>query len=104
MRQVVRVYRPILDAVLAKPKRALIPAGIALLLGAVGYLSVGKSFMPTMDEGDILVQLAKSPAISLQRSLELDLAVERAIKAKVPEVAHIVARVGRMNWGSTRWA
>ena len=94
MRHVGRVYRPVLNAVLAKPKRALIPAGIALLLGAVGYLSVGKSFMPTMDEGDILVQLAKSPAISLQRSLELDLAVERAIKAKVPEVAHIVARAG----------
>jgi cobalt-zinc-cadmium resistance protein CzcA len=47
-----------------------------------------------MDEGDILVQIAKSPAISLQRSAELDLAVERAIKAQVPEVEHVVARVG----------
>ena len=94
MRQVDRFYRPLLDAVLARPRRALLPALVALVLGVAAYLGVGKSFMPTMDEGDILVQIAKSPAISLQRSLELDLAVERAIKAKVPEVDHVVARVG----------
>ena len=94
MRQVERVYRPLLDAVLARPKRALLPALAALVLGVAAYLGVGKSFMPTMDEGDILVQIAKSPAISLQRSAELDLAVGRAIKAKVPEVEHVVARVG----------
>ena len=94
MRQVDRLYRPLLDAVLARPRRALLPALAALVLGVAAYLGVGKSFMPTMDEGDILVQIAKSPAISLQRSLELDLAVERAIKAKVPEVDHVVARVG----------
>jgi cobalt-zinc-cadmium resistance protein CzcA len=94
MRQVDKCYRPVLDAVLKAPKRALIPAGIALVLGVLGYFNVGKSFMPTMDEGDILVQLTKSPAISLQHSIELDLAVERAIKAHVPEVEHIVARAG----------
>jgi cobalt-zinc-cadmium resistance protein CzcA len=94
MRQVDRLYRPLLEAVLARPLRALVPAAVALVLGGVAYLGVGKSFMPTMDEGDILVQIAKSPAISLQRSAELDLAVERAIKAQVPEVEHVVARVG----------
>jgi cobalt-zinc-cadmium resistance protein CzcA len=47
-----------------------------------------------MDEGDILVQIAKSPAISLERSAALDLAVERTIKAQVPEVEHVVARLG----------
>ena len=94
MRQVDRLYRPLLDAVLARPRRALVPALVALVLGGVAYLGVGKSFMPTMDEGDILVQIAKSPAISLERSAALDLAVERAIKAQVPEVEHVVARLG----------
>lgn len=94
MRQVERLYRPLLDAVLAQPEKALIPAALALVLGVVAYLGVGKSFLPTMDEGDIAVQIAKAPAISLQRSIELDLAIEKAIRANVPEVAHIVARVG----------
>lgn len=94
MRQVERVYRPLLDAVLAAPKKALIPAAVMLVLGALAYVGIGKSFMPTMDEGDLVVQLAKAPAISLQRSVELDLAVEKAIKDKLPEVEHIVSRVG----------
>ncbi|MBV2233926.1 MAG: CusA/CzcA family heavy metal efflux RND transporter [Sterolibacterium sp.] len=94
MRQVERIYRPLLDAVLAQPRKALIPAVIALVLGVAAYFAVGKSFMPTMDEGDITIQLAKAPAISLQRSLEIDLALEKAIREKLPEVKHIVARVG----------
>ncbi|MDE2407549.1 MAG: efflux RND transporter permease subunit [Xanthomonadaceae bacterium] len=94
MRQVDRLYRPLLDGVLARPARALVVAAVALVLGGVAYLGVGKSFMPTMDEGDILVQITKSPAISLQRSAELDLAVERALKAQVPEVEHVIARLG----------
>ncbi len=94
MRKVDAVYRPLLDKALARPKAAFLAAGVALLVGAIAYLGVGKSFMPTMDEGDVLVQLMKSPSISLERSAEIDLAVERAIKAEVPEVDHVVARVG----------
>ena len=94
MRQVDRVYRPLLDKALAKPAYAFIAGALALLLGVVAYLGTGKSFMPTMDEGDVLIQLMKSPSISLERSAELDLAVERAIMANVPEVEHIVSRVG----------
>ncbi|MGB4858345.1 MAG: CusA/CzcA family heavy metal efflux RND transporter [Dokdonella sp.] len=94
MRQVDRAYRPLLDKALAKPAYAFIAGALTLLLGVVAYLGTGKSFMPTMDEGDVLIQLMKSPSISLKRSAELDLAVERAIMANVPEVEHIVSRVG----------
>jgi cobalt-zinc-cadmium resistance protein CzcA len=66
----------------------------ALVLGVVAYLGTGKAFMPTMDEGDILLQLQKPPSIGLHRSLEIDLAVQKAILAAVPEVRHSIARVG----------
>ena len=93
MRKIDGFYRPLLDKVLARPGMAFIGAGLALVLGVVGYLGVGKSFMPTMDEGDILVQLQKSPSISLERSVELDIAVGRALR-NLPEVDHVVSRVG----------
>ncbi len=93
-RKVDAVYRPLLDKALAKPTSVFVAAAIALLLGVVAYMGTGKSFMPTMDEGDVLIQLMKSPSISLERSVELDLAVEQAIMAEVPEVAHVVSRVG----------
>ncbi|MEZ5462001.1 efflux RND transporter permease subunit [Dokdonella sp.] len=94
MRKVDGFYRPLLEKVLAKPLYAYVAGVLALVLGAIGYLGTGKSFMPTMDEGDVLIQLVKSPSISLERSVELDLAVEKAIMAGIPEVRHIISRVG----------
>lgn len=93
MRKVDAIYRPLLDKVLAKPGISYAATALACALGIVAYLGVGKSFMPTMDEGDVLVQLQKSPSISLQQSLALDMAVETRLKS-LPEVEHIVARVG----------
>ena len=94
MRKVDGLYRPLLEKALAKPVYAYVAGVLALVLGVVGYLGTGKSFMPTMDEGDVLIQLMKSPSISLERSAELDLAVEKAIMANVPEVEHVISRVG----------
>jgi Cu/Ag efflux pump CusA len=58
------------------------------------YSFIGKTFMPTLDEGDILVQLQKLPSISLEASLEIDTRVQQAILENVPEVKSIVARAG----------
>jgi Cu/Ag efflux pump CusA len=54
----------------------------------------GKTFLPTMDEGAVLVQIAKLPSISLEHSIEGDLRVQKLLLAKVPEVTDIIARVG----------
>lgn len=94
MRWADRLYRPLLERALDHPRRAAALAGVALLLGVGAYLGTGKAFMPTMDEGDILLQLQKPPSIGLQRSLEVDIAVQKAIAAQVPEVRHSIARVG----------
>lgn len=74
---------------------AVVFVALALLGGAgVLYTQVGKAFMPSMDEGDLIVQLEKLPSINLQKSIELDQRVQRAIMEKVPEVTGIVARTG----------
>ncbi|WP_215409136.1 CusA/CzcA family heavy metal efflux RND transporter [Janthinobacterium sp. JC611] len=66
----------------------------ALLLAAGVFLHVGKSFMPTLDEGDIIMQIEKLPSVNLQESARLDLAIQRRILEQVPEVQRIVARLG----------
>ena len=67
---------------------------VSLVLAGVIYGWMGKTFMPTLDEGDVLVQLQKLPSISLEASLQLDTRVQQAILESVPEVKSIVARVG----------
>lgn len=64
-------------------------AGTALLFGVIG-----KSFMPTLDEGDIIMQLEKLPSIGLDNAVALDLRVQQALMARVPEVSSVVARSG----------
>lgn len=58
------------------------------------FQGLGKSFMPTLDEGDIIVQLEKSPSISLAASVDIDKQIEKALLANIPEIVQIVARTG----------
>jgi cobalt-zinc-cadmium resistance protein CzcA len=75
--------------------RLVIGASVAaLLLTAALFPLLGKSFMPTLDEGDIIMQIEKMPSVNLQDSARMDLAVQRRILEVVPEVRSIVARAG----------
>jgi heavy metal efflux system protein len=87
-------YVRLRERVWAHP-RWLYGASLAsLVVAAVLYSFIGKTFMPTLDEGDVLVQLEKLPSISLEASLEMDTRVQQAILQGVPEVKSIVARAG----------
>ena len=94
MRKLSGFYLPVLDWSL-RHTRTVVGVAVALLLvaGAL-YTQVGKAFMPTMDEGDLIVQLEKLPSINLDKSIELDQRVQRAIMEQVPEVTGIIARTG----------
>ncbi|MDZ7594162.1 MAG: CusA/CzcA family heavy metal efflux RND transporter [Thiobacillus sp.] len=94
LRKAQGLYTPMLDRALAKPKIVYLTAGV-LMLAAVGvYPLIGKTFMPTMDEGDVLVQLEKLPSISLEEAVAQDLRVQQALLKNVPEIRRIVARAG----------
>ncbi len=88
------LYVPLLDWCLDNTKKVFIAAGALLAITMVTFFQIGSTFMPTMDEGDIIVQLEKLPSISLQESVALDIQVQKNILAKVPEVTRIVSRVG----------
>ncbi|MEE4192045.1 MAG: efflux RND transporter permease subunit [Halieaceae bacterium] len=87
-------YRASLARVLDTPAVLVAVLGFLLLLSITLFVFTGKTFMPVMDEGDIIVQLEKSPSISLAASVALDQQVERALLDAVPEIRQIVARTG----------
>ncbi|MBN1239687.1 MAG: efflux RND transporter permease subunit, partial [Gammaproteobacteria bacterium] len=93
-RKLGELYEPLLKRSLAHGNRVIAVAAVALLATAAAYPFIGKTFMPTMDEGDLIVQVEKLPSITLAESVAMDLRVERAILEQVPEVRRIVARVG----------
>ena len=89
-----RLYEPTLLWCLDHVKIVLAVAALLLVVTGLVYTQIGKTFMPTMDEGDIIVQVEKLPSINLDTSIRLDKRIQKAILEHVPEVTRIVARVG----------
>ncbi len=94
VRQLDAGYRPLLQWCLGHQRVVIAVAFAGLVAAGLLFTQVGKTFMPTMDEGDIIVQLEKIPSISLAQSAEIDMQVQRALIDEVPEVERIVARAG----------
>ncbi len=93
MRWMTPRYRALLGGAFARKPIVYGLSGIGLLLAVLAYGVVGKTFMPTMDEGSVIVQLTKLPSINLDQSVAGDMAVQRALM-QVPEVKQVIARVG----------
>lgn len=94
MRQIAPRYAALLAGAFAHKRLVFGVAAVSLVLTGVAYSVTGKTFLPTMDEGSVIVQLTKAPSISLAHSLEDDTKVQQAILAKVPEVSDVIARTG----------
>ncbi|MFH1870775.1 MAG: CusA/CzcA family heavy metal efflux RND transporter [Pseudomonadota bacterium] len=93
-RKLLALYEPALAWGLRR-QRVVAAVAVAMLLVAGGvYTQVGKTFMPTMDEGDLIVGIEKLPSVSLEQSAALDLKIHQAIMQAIPEVTGIVARAG----------
>lgn len=87
-------YDRLLGWSLSHTRPLIIGALVSLVAAGGAYTLLGKTFMPTMDEGDLIMQLEKLPSITLEQSLVLDGRVQQAIMEQVPEVRAIVARTG----------
>lgn len=86
-------YAPWLDRSLARPKltSALAVAALAAALGL--FSTLGQEFLPTLDEQDVLLQVARIPGTSVDQSQAMQFAVEKAV-AKLPEVKLVFSRTG----------
>jgi cobalt-zinc-cadmium resistance protein CzcA len=94
MRVLNPLYARLLAACLKRPLPVYVAAGAGAALAIVAYLVVGKAFMPSMDEGSAIMQTTKLPSIGLNRSIETDALIQRALRERVPEIKQIIARTG----------
>ena len=94
-----RMYRPHLRWALAHPWVLLaVAAGFLAVAGAL-VPTLGTEFLPTMDEGSIVVQPFQIPSVSLEQSLKTVTLIEATIM-EVPEVRRVVSRTGRSDISS----
>ncbi|MFT3725453.1 MAG: CusA/CzcA family heavy metal efflux RND transporter [Hyphomonadaceae bacterium] len=88
-----RIYTPVLRWVVARPVAVAGGAVAALVAGALAFMTLGREFIPTLDEGDVLVQALRIPSTSLEQSQAMQFRVENTLKA-MPEVNDVFTRTG----------
>jgi len=93
-RKLSELYQPLLRRTLANPKPILVGAAGLLVLTVLLFPLVGKTFMPTMDEGDLIIQTESIPSINLRARTRQVLLMEEALMSAVPEVVRVVSRTG----------
>ncbi len=93
-RQLQKLYQPALLWCLGNSKKVFTAAGVLLIVTVLVFTRIGSTFMPTMDEGDIIIQLEKLPSITLEQSVALDGQVQKNLRKHFPEIDTIISRVG----------
>jgi cobalt-zinc-cadmium resistance protein CzcA len=88
------IYEKTLKYALKHQKLVFVLVGILWFAAVGAYTQVGKTFMPELDEGNVIIGIEKNPSISLEASRDIDLKIQQSILEKVPEVISIVARGG----------
>ena len=89
-----RHYLALLHTALASEKKT-VAAAVALLLGSFMLVPLlGKSFIPTMNEGSIVPQIIRAPNISMDESIEIEMQAMKIV-SQIPGVRLVVAGMGR---------
>jgi cobalt-zinc-cadmium resistance protein CzcA len=84
---------PVIRIAVTRPRTILAGATLMLAIGLMSFISLGREFMPTLDEGNLAMQALRVPSASLEQSLSMQLALERALTSE-PEVRTIFSRTG----------
>jgi Cu(I)/Ag(I) efflux system membrane protein CusA/SilA len=92
--KIVNLYRPALAWVLEHRKIFIWAPLIVLVLGGVAYTQLGKEFMPSLNEGDIMYMPVTTPDVSMTKARELLSYTDKVLNDH-PLVEYAVGKLGR---------
>lgn len=82
-----------------KPKQVIAPLIVILIAAGVLSYTVGKDFLPPLDEGSIWIQVQLPPGISIEKSKEMGAELRKTLK-QFDEVSYVMTQVGRDDEGA----
>ncbi len=95
MEKVHQSYFPVIKWSCGHKRSVLGAAIVSLLLTGVLFTRIGGEFVPTLDEGDFVIQPVLKTGTSLTRTVEMTTKMENILIGKFPnEVEQIVSRIG----------
>jgi cobalt-zinc-cadmium resistance protein CzcA len=89
-----RIYRPSISWALGHRGLVLGIAGSLMLVSAILFARMGGEFIPTLDEGDFVIQPVLKTGTSLSKTIETTTRIEKILLEEFPEVDQVVTRIG----------
>jgi cobalt-zinc-cadmium resistance protein CzcA len=92
-------YHSRISKIMQQPRKVFLPLALVLTAAIALSVSVGKDFLPPLDEGSIWLQVQLPPGITVEKSREMsDTLRHRTMKHK--EVTYMMIQAGRNDDGT----
>ena len=88
-----QIYEPLLKRSLASTRLVAVSGAILVALSLLLAVGMGREFIPSLDEGDVLIQPVRIAGTSVTQSAEMSAVLEKRL-LKVAEVKEIFTRIG----------
>ncbi len=87
-------YLPVITWSLANTKKVMYAAVGLLFMAMALFATMGGEFIPTLDEGDFVIQPVLKTGTSLSKTIATTTKIEKIILKNFPEVEQVVSRIG----------
>ena len=93
MRLAKKGYTPILNLAMRNRIFVITTASVLVILSGLLSTRMGSEFLPSLDEGDLLIHALRIPGTSLSQAVEMQHVLEKKIK-EFPEVDNVFSKIG----------
>ncbi|WP_456438955.1 CusA/CzcA family heavy metal efflux RND transporter [Psychroserpens sp.] len=87
-------YQPIINWALSNKRIVVVLSAILLASSFWVFSRMGGEFIPTLDEGDFVIQPVLKTGTSLEKTIEITTRIEQILIDNFPEVDQVVTRIG----------
>jgi cobalt-zinc-cadmium resistance protein CzcA len=87
-------YARILDWTLQRGRAVLTGVVAAFAVAVWGFMQLGSVFLPSLEEGDLAMQVSIPTGSNLQEMIRVTTSAEKKLKEHFPEVRHVVSKIG----------
>ncbi|MTK64234.1 MAG: efflux RND transporter permease subunit, partial [Methanobacterium sp.] len=95
-------YSALLSRLLIHPRTVVVAAAVSLAGVAALAVTVGREFLPDLDEGALWLQIQMPTGLSLEKASDMAGDIRRVVR-EFPEVSYIVTQLGRSDDGTDPW-
>ncbi|NLP58106.1 CusA/CzcA family heavy metal efflux RND transporter [Lutibacter sp. B1] len=89
-----KMYEPVIRWALYHKKAVIGLAMVLLIASGLLFTRMGGEFIPTLDEGDFVIQPVLKTGTSLTKTTEITTQIEQILLQNFPEVDQVVSRIG----------